>query len=588
MTKSETRIKSDVELLSKLLLSGRFRVPWHQRHYDWKDREVAEFLRDLREALDTEKVCYFLGSIMLLGTEDPRGINDGQQRLITFSLLLAALCHSFADECPGTSRESLALRILFNQPEVTTPHMGDAPEYEVRIDPPEDDKGRYRHLLRGRDIGSNGRLTSAWDQISDFIGTMDQLEREAFFDFLTTRVEVSVLTVPPEVDANLVFESLNARGRPLDPVALIRNWLFSYFPADGDGARLDTVRADFEKARVILGSTTNVPEEYLRCFLQCQYGFIPQKEFYRGFREKFQDAVRGLDAAAYTYDLVGRLGHRDSIEIFRAIRSANPSESLASRLPKISGKRDLHVLLRELKGFTVSHPLCFALIHRFINEADAAKKRATKKLVTRSMKNLASFIMRSSFVNYTFKPYALSKALANCARDVFTAADLASLDVMDCLTEHDAYEIIADQNFVRRMSTMEMRTSRALQYLFGINAHQQRGSGLQQNQCTVEHVLPESSMHWQGWGDFSSAGEHPADWVRRNGNLVLLDRRENQGDADFNANFEAKKRWFANSTIEMARHVAKKYPNWTPQVVEARSHRLAKRAARIWSFSRGK
>lgn len=583
MTVAETKITSRVELLSKVLLSGRFRVPWHQRHYDWQDREVAEFLRDLREALETDKVCYFLGSIMLLGTDDPQGINDGQQRLITFSLLLAALCHSFAEDCPGTRRESLALRILFDQPEVNTPHLNDVTQYEVRIDPPKDDEGKYTHLLRGRDIGSNGRLTAAWDRITEFIGAMDQPRRESFFDFLTTRVEISVLTVPPEVDANLVFEALNARGRPLDSVALIRNWLFSYFPEHGDSERLETVRAGFERARIILGSNTNVPEEYLRCFLQCQYGFIPQKEFYRGFREKFQEAVRGQDTAAYTYDLVGRLGHGNSIQIFRAIRSAKPSELLATRLPKIRRKRDLLVLLRELKGYTVSHPLCFSLLHRFVTEADADRRKATEIIVSRSMKNLTSFIMRSSFVNYTFKPYALSKALANCARDVFTATDLESLDIMEWLAEHDVYEIIDDQNFVRRMATMEMRTSRALQYLYGINAHWQKGTGSQQSQCSVEHVLPQSSMHWQGWDGF--VGQHPADWVRRNGNLVLLDRRENRGDTDFNANFEAKKRSFANSTIQMARDVAERYNDWTPLVVKQRSHHLAKEAARIWSFS---
>lgn len=86
-------------------------------------------------------------------------------------------------------------------------------------------------------------------------------------------------------------------------------------------------------------------------------------------------------------------------------------------------------------------------------------------------------------------------------------------------------------------------------------------------------------------GRFFSAGAHPADWVRQNGHLVLLDGRENRGDADFNANFETKKRFFANSTIQMARDVAKKYPDWTPRVVEARSQRLAKKAAQISSFS---
>ncbi len=115
-----TKINSEVKLVSTTLRSGRFWVPWHQRYYVWKaNEEVRDLLIDLEMAFDADKTCYFLGSIMLLEPTDsmPERINDGQQRLITFSLLMAALCRCFAEHPRDTGRESRALHTLFQQPD---------------------------------------------------------------------------------------------------------------------------------------------------------------------------------------------------------------------------------------------------------------------------------------------------------------------------------------------------------------------------------------------------------------------------------------------------------------------------------------
>lgn len=47
-----TRITSEVRLVSEVLYSGRFEVPWHQRYYDWKVEQVHELQADLKDALE--------------------------------------------------------------------------------------------------------------------------------------------------------------------------------------------------------------------------------------------------------------------------------------------------------------------------------------------------------------------------------------------------------------------------------------------------------------------------------------------------------------------------------------------------------
>ena len=169
-----TRISAEVLLVSRLLLKGRFAVPWHQRYYDWTETQVNELLNDIEEALSEGRQSYFLGSIMLVRRGDIWEINDGQQRLITLTLMFAALSRCFS-EYPSvdTARVAVCDRMLFDVPDIAVPTPSDRSRFTPRVRPPRPDKSRFEQIIRGRDIGTNGRLTAAWNTIRPFFGAMD-------------------------------------------------------------------------------------------------------------------------------------------------------------------------------------------------------------------------------------------------------------------------------------------------------------------------------------------------------------------------------------------------------------------------------
>ncbi|MCC3412403.1 MAG: DUF262 domain-containing protein [Microcoleus sp. PH2017_29_MFU_D_A] len=82
-----------------------FTIPLYQRPYAWTKEEAGELLEDLltflgdgNETID-ELNPYFLGSIVLIKSEQPAAeIVDGQQRLTTLTILLAALRASLPTE----------------------------------------------------------------------------------------------------------------------------------------------------------------------------------------------------------------------------------------------------------------------------------------------------------------------------------------------------------------------------------------------------------------------------------------------------------------------------------------------------------
>jgi hypothetical protein len=103
---NRVRIKGEEHPIRKIFSDDFvFIIPLYQRPYAWTKEEAGELLEDLltflgdgNETID-ELNPYFLGSIVLIKSEQPAAeIVDGQQRLTTLTILLAALRASLPTE----------------------------------------------------------------------------------------------------------------------------------------------------------------------------------------------------------------------------------------------------------------------------------------------------------------------------------------------------------------------------------------------------------------------------------------------------------------------------------------------------------
>lgn len=594
-----TKFASEVLSVSDLLTKGRFEVPWHQRYYDWTHDEVKELLADLSEALDEDRDSYFLGSVMLVDAGEVWQINDGQQRMITLSLLVAALCRRFAAgrRRVDAPRELLALRLLFDRPVNAARSLDDTSTDSPRIRPPRQDRMRYAQIVRGHDIGTNGKMVSAWNEIGLFLTGRNPKAAARFFDFVTGKVEVGVLYVPQTEDANAVFEALNGRGKKLDDVDLIRNHLYSYFAATDDRERRSTVHDNLESV-VVASRGPRRTNEYFRCYFQCRFGYLQKKRFYRETRAKLRGVAGRSQPGNYVYGLVGELADPRFVELFRTITAPSPSADFLSAFGRASGttkrKRNLGTFLGELQNYTVTHSLLFALLRKFVESAGrpAQQRKALARALYRGASDLASFVMRVSFCEAKFEPSRFEAAFANCARRIASASsanlrDGADLNIQADLGEGDDRGIMDDARFVPLLAGAAMTDSRrAKRLLFGIARNEDReGRAFHYRGCAVEHVLPQSPIFWKGWAAFADAGSDVRPWVDRIGNLTLVGDSDNFSGTRFNSSFANKRPAFTDSPFAMTRGIAGT-GDWTPTVVDARSTTLAKAAAKVWSFHR--
>ena len=588
-----TQLTADVQVIPQLFRMGRFEIPWHQRYYDWEEDQVGELLADLTDALDEKRKSYFLGSIMLVGEGSPWEVNDGQQRLITLSLLVAALCRHFSRQRDSEhNREQLAMRILFECNDSERINYDDTSHIIPRIIPPLHDRIRFSHIVRGYDVGTKGKLIAAWNLITPFVGTMDSATQRAFFDFLIERVEIAVLYVPRTEDTNAVFEALNGRGKTLDDLDLIRNHLYSYFANSDNQERRATVHQNLENTLSALSMTrsTKQAREYFRCFFQCEYGFLQERRFYRNTRNSIRAAARGT-GGAYVYRVVEDLANPTSVELFRSISASTPSRDLVEAFCCASETsndlRNLAAFLSELRSFRVVKPLLFSLLRLFTTGEVQRERQTLAKAVHRSIGDLTSFVMREALCQGKFEPSRFEAALANCARDIAQAQTVEDVDIMDRLRECDRSYIMDDRRFISKLATTQMRDTRgrAKRLLFAVNkAKQFDGNTLEYSDCTVETVFPAMEAHWEGWSGFQEVGQDVRDWVNRIGNFVLLDSGGNYRSAFLNSEFGAKRPVLEQSRYLITRTVARR-DDWTPEDVEQRSWAIAREAAKVWAFS---
>ena len=72
-----------------------FLIPDYQRPYKWSAQNTNQLLDDIEEAMNSNKEVYRVGTLILHKDEgNTYNIVDGQQRTITFSLLLDCLGQS--------------------------------------------------------------------------------------------------------------------------------------------------------------------------------------------------------------------------------------------------------------------------------------------------------------------------------------------------------------------------------------------------------------------------------------------------------------------------------------------------------------
>lgn len=260
-------MKADaVPLLAIFEKKMRLEIPLFQRQYVWNREQQWEPLwedisRKFVEYLEGRKDApvHFLGAMVLDQKQTPtthvekRQVIDGQQRLTTLQIFIS----SFRDFCRAQNSEDLAREcdaFTLNKGMMADPEID-----KFKVWPTQLDRGQFadvitsaskaelekKHPLTYRKYARRPeprpRMVEAYlffyEQMDIFFNgtTTDEplaaevplsIRLEECFQALKSALQVVAIDLDHDDDAQVIFETLNARGEPLLPADLLRNFIF--------------------------------------------------------------------------------------------------------------------------------------------------------------------------------------------------------------------------------------------------------------------------------------------------------------------------------------------------------------------------
>ncbi|MBR9833502.1 DUF262 domain-containing protein [bacterium] len=205
-----------------------YSIPIYQRNYAWGEGQVNQLVQDVYDfAFDSKKSKnnYYIGTLVVNKRQKDNKIIfdtiDGQQRLTTLNLLIAALHNTFRDKIKDVINYDLNLTFYSRKKSTETLEQICSRDFN----------GSY---LSNKEYNSNIQ-----DRYRDIVKTIKSIFEEdetvsVFYKYLTEQVRIVRVSVPEETDLNHYFEIMNNRGEQLEKHEILKANMLEVLKEDKD------------------------------------------------------------------------------------------------------------------------------------------------------------------------------------------------------------------------------------------------------------------------------------------------------------------------------------------------------------------
>jgi uncharacterized protein with ParB-like and HNH nuclease domain len=527
------------------------KVPTWQRSYSWRTQEVGTFWEDLvrfSERYPGDNVNgkeYFLGSVVMVDRTTYLEVLDGQQRLATATLLIAALRDVAADY------DAEAARDIANDYIAKKNRATDATEFKLRLNnydwkffrnevqvydanTPKQEFKSHRLIAKARKLLLD-RVRERYDASGG--GKKGYQEIQRLLKVLVNHVSVVEVRSRDEDSAAAVFETLNDRGIGLSTPDLLRNFLL--LRAKNDAER-DEIVDLWEEVFTLGGDGTNV-EDFLRHYWISTHGDVKAKALYREIKADIEDQD--------TRSLTLSKSLAKSADDYELLRGADVSD------------RQLRLALEAVQALTAKVLMPPLLSARAVGNQSQQVDLAQLLVAVFVRHTLIGGLAGSELESVAFE-----LAVRLRKKKDFVAAQRQLRDFAP-----------SDAAFKRAFEKAEVTRIKSARYLLTAVEHHFRRTGEVRvedpSMVHVEHVYPQSPKKGAKWKSHDDA-------VNRIGNLTLLGKRMNQSIR--NTNFKTKKQnAYKNSDIKITARLMS-YSKWSEAEIDDRQAWLARAAVKVW------
>jgi predicted transport protein len=539
----------------------QFVIPVFQRDYSWTEATCEQLWKDiLHIAEDNSGRGHFLGSVVCVSTGDSFPgftrwlLIDGQQRLTTLTLMLAALRDHIREAGwdggeDGPTAKRIEAYFLKNVQEEGSR------QYKLVLR--RHDQETLRALLDGGEMPAEAseRVRENYEFFREQISGEDPNRVYAGIGRL---VVVDVTLDRGADDPQLIFESLNSTGMDLGQSDLIRNFLLMRL-TEKEQTRL--YESYWSKIEALFRGSEKTFDAFIRDYMALKTQSPKQEradEIYQGFRRvcgDLQAQVGGLEPLL------------DDVLRFARYHAAFSVSSRA--FPEVS-----EALARLRRLVDVPAPLVMRLFDCY-----GRSKTLPAHAFNEALRLIESYIFRRAICGEQTRGYW--QTFANLAYRIDESKPLESLKVgMHRLTE--SYRYPSDEDFRRELQQRDVYALRVCGFLLDRLENHGNKEPTDTSSYSVEHILPQNEKLSPAWkkmlGDEWQAVQRT--WLHRLGNLTLTGYNSTYSDRPF----EEKKTiagGFNESSVRLNKYV-REQPRWTASEIEHRGRLLADQAVEIW------
>ena len=550
-------IRIQLEGVSTVLKTRRFKVPAYQRSYAWEREHVESLLNDINDAIHNKEKEYFLGSVVVTAPVNQRyEIVDGQQRLTTVSLLIAAIKDIFqrdgdievvtsvrSDYLASTDRKTKEKepRLILNEV--------DNELYQELIDSiPNIDTGKFTRRSQKRLLDAAQIIFTYFENLCERSKDAEE-ELHDWLDYLETNLKIILVTAPDDSNAFIIFETLNDRGLELAISDLLKNYLFHK-----SGDKIEETKNRWLSMVAVLESASDDPliVTYLRHFAMSKYGLVREKDLFGVIKTKISSKKSALQ---FSTDL------RDTARTYSALINTD-HEIWGNYNIKV---RD-YVAALNLLGMTQIRPLLLAILKHF-------KYDQTWK----AFQKLEAIAVRFQIVGGVGGG-TLERIYSETAKSVSDGKIVTAGDIVKAFTT-----LPVDSAFEQAFAVTSIsKQSLARYYLTRLEdgivpADEERVPSKDTGRVNLEHVLPISVNEcWlRTW-----APDDARAFYRRLGNLALMSAKVNSSIG--NDSFEEKRLAYKKSSFHFTKMIGE-VERWNKESIENRQKIMAKTAAKVWA-----
>ncbi len=560
---------TEAKLLDFLKKSPQFVIPIYQRTYSWTEKECRQLWDDVVRCGGSDKIAvHFVGSIVYVESglsqvthQAPLLVIDGQQRLTTVSLLLAALAKAVKEDEPfdGFSQRKIKNYYLLNPEESGDRH------FKLLLS--QTDKASLTAVVGDLEQPQNPslRIIANYESFEKWIAE-SKICLSTLCKGLAKLIVVDVALTRDQDNPQLIFESMNSTGKELSQADLIRNFILMGLEPVLQSRLYEQYWRPMELDFGQEAYGTHF-DSFMRHYLTVMMGEIPNiSAVYDAFKSHARTSrADAADDKSHIEGLVREI--RDYARHFCAMALGSETDT------------DLKLAfqdLRELK-VDVAYPFLLELYHDY--KADILSKAdllASVRLVEAYVFRRAICAIPTNSMNKTFATF--TKAVK---KDRYLESIRAHL-----LGLPSYRRFPTDDEFHRDLQTRDLYNFRSRNYWLRRIENYDRKERVLVDEYTIEHILPQNENLSAQWREALGTDWQRIQqtWLHTLGNLTLTAYNSDFSDRVFIEKRDmpdAPEKGLKQSPLKLNQGLGM-LEIWDEAAIKARAAKIADLAVSVW------